>query len=71
MTSDEIEMKDVVLAEKFSLIMKDVNYEVDVGAGKQKKMKQILSNINAYCKSSELTAIMGPSGAGIILIKIR
>jgi len=59
-----VEMKEILLAEKFALIFKNVNYEIIEEKGKEKTKKKILDNINAYCQSSELTAIMGPSGSG-------
>jgi len=59
-----VEMKEILLAEKFALIFKNVNYEIIEEKGKEKNKKKILDNINAYCQSSELTAIMGPSGSG-------
>ena len=58
-----VEMKEILLAEKFALIFKNVNYEIIEEKGKEKTKKKILDNINAYCQSSELTAIMGPSGS--------
>jgi len=58
-----VEMKEILLAEKFALIFKNVNYEIIEEKGKEKNKKKILDNINAYCQSSELTAIMGPSGS--------
>ena len=67
MALNEVEMKDIVLQEQFSLIFNEVNYEIEVDVGSKKIKKKIIDNISAYCKSSELTAIMGPSGAGTII----
>jgi len=64
MVTTDIEMKDIVLKQKFSLIFKDVNYEVIEEVGRKKIKKKIMDNMNGYCQSGELTAIMGPSGSG-------
>jgi len=63
----EDELKEIEPNEKYSLIWKDINYEIaeySEFSGLPKLNKSILNNINGYCQSGELTAIMGPSGAG-------
>ncbi len=62
--SDNIQLKDIInTKQQFALIWKDIYYSIT----SQEKTRVILNNITGYCKSGELTAIMGSSGAGKFL----
>ena len=58
-----------------SLVVSNLNYDVVSTEGKCCKKKQhekrILHNINLNIKTGSLTAILGPSGAGKVLISWR
>eukprot|EP00730_Choanoeca_flexa_P013749 TRINITY_DN5663_c0_g1_i1.p1 TRINITY_DN5663_c0_g1~~TRINITY_DN5663_c0_g1_i1.p1 ORF type:complete len:667 (+),score=189.51 TRINITY_DN5663_c0_g1_i1:72-2072(+) len=51
-------------ARQVDLVFKNVCYEVDVGKGKNKSVKQILKNITGEVKAGEILSVMGASGAG-------
>ena len=71
----EVEMREMreTPFEKFAFIWNNINYSVEVEDEKEnnkpicsrkKKKLQLLDNLTGFCKSGEVTAIMGPSGAG-------
>jgi len=64
------ESADLKSPTDFSLIWKEVNYKIYESIDGEKVEKKVLNNINGCCNSREITAIMGPSGAGKIQLII-
>lgn len=66
--SEPLDENDTYILEggtKYALLWRDINYEItEEKEGGIKEQRIILDNLNGYCESGELTAIMGPSGAG-------
>ncbi len=57
--------------EEFALIWKNVFYAVKADDSfRSTEMKTVLDNVSGYCRSGEITAIMGPSGAGKIFYSL-
>ena len=47
-----------------TLSWKNINYQVEVGSGKSKKWRTLLTDISGFAAPGRMTALMGSSGAG-------
>ena len=47
-----------------TLAWQNINYSVEVGAGKDKHSRQLLCDISGFAAPGKMTALMGSSGAG-------
>lgn len=61
--SDESEEVSGIAQSTSIFTWKDVNYVIPYGGGK----KQLLKNVQGYVKPGRLTALMGASGAGLVI----